>query len=328
MKTIGGAPEPDAGKSLAGAQKLVVSLDVGGSSVKAGLVDIDHALVSDAIRTYPMDSHGSAEAIIGQLMEILYDQSRRPDADGACFRGIAFGFPGPFDYEKGISYMQGIDKYDSLYGVDLRRIIRGRIRETGILTPQCDEFDVLFTNDATAYAFGEYLAGTCKDSRMALFLTLGTGCGSTFLRDGAKVQELFGKARTGWIFNQFYRDGIVDDFISRRGLFHLAQQHRIDMTGRDVKDLADLAYAGDLAAREVFAEYGGMLGEIIDTYTDAFDIPVDLVVLGGNISRSYSLFSETMHTRISHKDILVKVSTNLSRSALIGAASLFQTDSK
>ena len=60
---------------------------------------------------------------------------------------MRLAFPGPFDYAKGICLLRGLDKYDALYGVDLRRAFS---RGSGI-APE----DILFTNDASAFALGE-----------------------------------------------------------------------------------------------------------------------------------------------------------------------------
>ena len=34
-------------------------------------------------------------------------------------KGIGFAMPGPFDYVKGICYIQGVAKYENLYGINV-----------------------------------------------------------------------------------------------------------------------------------------------------------------------------------------------------------------
>lgn len=49
-------------------------------------------------------------------------------------KGIRLAFPGPFDYEQGICLMKGLDKYDRLYGINLRQVFSERLgvaRESG-----------------------------------------------------------------------------------------------------------------------------------------------------------------------------------------------------
>ena len=44
-------------------------------------------------------------------------------------RGVGMAIPGPFDYEHGISRMQGLNKYDAIYGIPLEPEIRERVPE-------------------------------------------------------------------------------------------------------------------------------------------------------------------------------------------------------
>ena len=60
---------------------------------------------------------------------------------------IDLAFPGPFDYKNGICLLQGLDKYDALYGCNLRRAFS----EISGLPEQ----KIQFINDAAAFALGE-----------------------------------------------------------------------------------------------------------------------------------------------------------------------------
>ena len=52
------------------------------------------------------------------------------EADGSVV-GVGMAIPGPFDYENGISRMQGLNKYDAIYGIPLEREIKARVPELG-----------------------------------------------------------------------------------------------------------------------------------------------------------------------------------------------------
>ncbi|MFQ9762219.1 MAG: hypothetical protein ACLRYE_02830 [Gemmiger formicilis] len=60
---------------------------------------------------------------------------------------IDLAFPGPFDYKNGICLLQGLDKYDALYGCNLRRAFS----EISGLPEQ----RIQFINDAAAFALGK-----------------------------------------------------------------------------------------------------------------------------------------------------------------------------
>jgi glucokinase len=90
--------------------------------------------------------------------------------------GVAFGFPGPFDYEAGICLIEGVEKYGALYGVNIRDAIRTRL--------DLGDLPILFRNDAEAAVVGETRYGAGRNYPRVIGVTLGTGCGSAFLVDG------------------------------------------------------------------------------------------------------------------------------------------------
>src|SRR5688572_27556271 len=95
-------------------ERPVIALDVGGSSVKSALVAADQQIVGD-VCVDVIQSGATADEILKMLAAIIsvhLDKMRE-------VRGIAFAFPGPFDYEQGICLIQNQAKYESLYGVNV-----------------------------------------------------------------------------------------------------------------------------------------------------------------------------------------------------------------
>ena len=119
-------------------------LDVGGTEIKAAVVQENGTLLGE-IRYFPANSRESAPVLLDHFAEILQLLAR----DCEAVTGIRMAFPGPFDYEKGISLMQGLDKYDSLYGLELRKELMQRLNLSGI-----KEEDILFINDVSAFCSG------------------------------------------------------------------------------------------------------------------------------------------------------------------------------
>lgn len=68
----------------------------------------------------------SAEKILDNLAGIC--RKLAGETDG-MIRGVGMAIPGPFDYEHGISRMQGLNKYDAIYGIPLEPEIRERVPE-------------------------------------------------------------------------------------------------------------------------------------------------------------------------------------------------------
>ena len=155
--------------------KLYALLDVGGTEIKRRTVSED-GIPIDQITHFPSKSKADSATIINNLSEIIRN------GNGMLPECVAMAFPGPFDYENGISYMKGIGKYDSIYGKPLRCMlykvlgrempiissiteeIKSFISFSSILSPniliiiQYSNLDTLVTlhfykNDLISYAF-------------------------------------------------------------------------------------------------------------------------------------------------------------------------------
>ncbi len=127
-------------------------LEVGGTHVTAVLVTADPwDLVRDSLRIVPLDADGTTTEILDEL--------------AAAANGLRVGrraewvvaVPGPFDYEGGVGLFRDVGKFESLYGVDVRRGLLRRIRP--------EPTEVRFLNDADAFGVGEYAVGAARRSR-------------------------------------------------------------------------------------------------------------------------------------------------------------------
>jgi glucokinase len=184
----------------------VIALDVGGSSVKSGRVS--RALAIGGARTDPIDPHGSAEAILGTFTHIirLHRAALGPDA---CL-GVAFGFPGPFDYPGGVCYIHNLQKYEAIYACDIRLALRQRLED--------ERLPIVFRNDAEAAVVGEACYGAGKAWQRVIGITLGTGLGSSQLVGGIPQISGPGIPAEGWLGAVPYRGEVADDWFSTRGL--------------------------------------------------------------------------------------------------------------
>src|SRR5271170_2166435 len=88
--------------------------------------------------------------------------------------GIAVAMPGPFDYSRGVSWLQ--HKFSAWYSVNIRNHLAIRFR--------IDEKNVVFLNDADAFLLGEL---QISFEARAIGITLGTGIGASFAVDGRAV---------------------------------------------------------------------------------------------------------------------------------------------
>ncbi|MDQ6858883.1 MAG: ROK family protein [Chloroflexota bacterium] len=277
-------------------------IEVGGTHVSSARIILrsDAADLVDLRRAdLPLDA--SRDEL---LACIVATASHAADPSIAAW-GVAV--PGPFDYARGISRIRGVAKLDGLYGVDLRRELAVALH---VRSPEL----IRFINDADAFLVGEAFAGAARGHRRAIGLTLGTGLGSAFLRDGGIVETGPGVPPEGRLDLAPFRGGAIEDLISRRGLLSAYAR-----AGADVIDIAGRARAGEAAGREVFARFGAALGEFMAPWLLAF-APTALVI-GGSIARSWDLFAEAFRQACPPALDLAScgVAERLEEAALLGA---------
>ena len=263
----------------------VLALDVGGTSVKSALVS-NGALLGEVRRT-PIPSQQSAPEILSAFATIIEDY---PEAEA-----LALAFPGPFDYASGVCRIQGLEKFGSLYGLNLAEALSGGR-------------PVRFCNDAEAAIVGEARYGAGVGFARLLGITLGTGLGSAFLVEGSPVVSGPGVPANGWLYSQPVSGAIADETFSIRGLKRRAEEAGLPTS--EPGEIQDAAF---------WRAFGSDLGRFLSPFVQAFEAEAVLVL--GGISGAYPLFGEALGLALS------PVEAHPGRLAggapLLGAASLF-----
>ena len=289
------------------AESRVLVYDVGGSHISAAVFDRGDCTVQGVVTEgYPSEQN------IDTFLNVLHSLGTRAAQDQADIPGVSIAMPGPFDYGRGVSWMQ--HKLPYLYGFDLRHALAARLGKA--------EAGVRFLNDAAAYLLGEITAGSARGVCRAVAITLGTGIGSAFAVDGHVLREGTGVPPGGEIWNLPYLGGILEDQISTRAV----RQSYQSRTGeeREVAAIAASA-AQDAVAAEVFSNFGHTLGTALRTVLAGFGPQV--VVLGGGISRSAQLFLQAAQAELETPRVELRVSALGEIAPLVGAgAAWFETE--
>jgi glucokinase len=288
------------GEKVKTTMDCVLSFDVGGSHVAAGLCrmsDLEVLHVAGA----PLLGIDSFE----RFVDMLHRLAEQVTVEDVNLSGAALAVPFPFDTEAGVSLMQ--HKLKPLYGRNLRTALAAKFGWSPL--------QLRFLNDACAYVLGELATGSLKGTRRAAGLTLGTGIGSAFTVNGACVVSGEGVPPEGEVWNLPYANATVEDLISTRAI---RAAYRT-LTGRDM-EVADIASAApyDPDARAVFAEFGMHLGQVLRDIVAPFR--PERVVLGGGIAHAAELFLPAAEPEIAGLGFQAVISTLFDRAPLVGAA--------
>jgi len=282
----------------------VIALDVGGTSVKSALVAPGGRVIGKPIIT-PIESSSEAENILQTFAQII--STHLGESHSSNLLGVAFGFPGPFDYTRGVCLIEGVEKYGAIYAVDIREALRARL--------ELGDLPILFRNDAEAAVVGEARYGAGRDYRRLIGVTLGTGCGSAFLVDGIPVISGRSVPPNGWLYLELFRGLRADDVFSSRGLE--SRLRSAGITERNVKDAAAAARAGNEAAHQVFEAFGADFGSFLDSHAVAF--AADAVLVLGRIAGAIDLFGPPLRQALSVPALPGERGAD---AALLGAADL------
>lgn len=303
--------------------KVYLMLDVGGTNIKAGVLAEDGSLWKDGILSFDAKSRGSREEIFQNFASVLAALTERLPKENLQIEGIGMAFPGPFDYEQGISLMQGLDKYDAIYGIPIEKELRNCFlsMKNGCLLRESRRF--VFLHDVEAFAMGESHYGRGRDCEKVMYLCIGTGAGSAFTRDRKILKGEDGSVPPrGWIFDTPFRGSIIDDYLSVRGLASLSGQAFKE--AKDGKELFRLCQEGDQVALAVYREFGRWLKEAISPFLAAF-CP-DGFVLGGQISKSFPFYGEAFAAECRERGTTIFLSEDTSESALKGLYVRMETE--
>lgn len=283
----------------------ILCLDVGGTELKGAAVSPRGELLAP-IRHLPANAKASREEVLEHLVGTL-NRLRQGTVTGA-----ALAFPGPFDYENGVCLLQGLDKYESLYGVNLRAVLS---RELGLPGEQ-----IRFCNDVGAFALGELGFGQAAGAEKSIFLCIGTGCGSAFGINGILADsDTPGVPPHGYVYDAPFLDGRIDDYISKRGLQALSRE----LLGESLegRELAERAAAGDEAAARCFGAFGLRLRDAAAPFLK--DFRPDCLCLGGQLTKSAPLFIGPLEDLCREMGARLYVTSDTSRRALQGLTRLF-----
>ncbi|NOU59868.1 ROK family protein [Marinifilum caeruleilacunae] len=297
-------------------KQYAIGVDVGGSHISSKSYDLtEKILLDNSFRSIKIDHSGSKVEILNRMVELLSPALK--DIERENLAGIGFAMPGPFDYVNGIALFSGENaKFVHLNEVNIRKELSERL--------EIEEEKIRFINDATAFAIGEYFNGGLQNTAKSLAITLGTGFGSAFLSNGIPVITEDTVPKEGCLWHLPFETGIADDYFSTRGLvnrFEAIAKQKVE----GVKQIADMASTHSLA-QDLFNDFGMKLAQFLSPWIRSFE--VESVVIGGNISKAFPLFQNSLQDEFQKQGVQLKTGSSqlLEDAAFIGSAMLLNEE--
>jgi len=252
-------------------ENSILCVDLGGTHCSAALVDpTSERVIPGSYHRDHVNSHAEKMQIFAEIASVI--QKTMGDRNGTV-QQLLISCPGPFDYQNGISLMDGMNKYQSLLQVNLKDFFA---EITGVSIEY-----IKFFNDAAAFLLGEVVHHKLKNKRV-VGLTLGTGLGSS-LYDQGKIEDLnYGSAT--------FKNGIAEDMISTRGILsHVSQT----FDGRDFENIKDLVDHPETAYKKEAFDF--LSRQLID-FLNQYIVPLspDSVIIGGSIAKAHRYFFEQL----------------------------------
>ncbi|WP_408008224.1 ROK family protein [Pseudalkalibacillus sp. A8] len=276
-----------------------IVMDVGGTNIKTAVLNYDGIPVFRD--TFDTQANESAGNIVNNFVSIIQRLNKKSKLD---IIGIGMAFPGPFDYENGISYMQNLGKFDQLYKLPFKKLLQEVIQKEGEFKKN---IPIIFGNDATLFGYGVAHFDSVQLGEKILCITLGTGCGSAFMENG-KISNENGIPKNGWIYNVPFKDGVIDDYLSARGLMRIVDEMKLKGY-LDGSELFQASKAGDRKALEVFDKFGEIVNSAITPFITLFQ--PERIVFGGQIAKSGKYFLESLQKENRNIDIESLVDSSL-----------------
>lgn len=314
-------------------KQYTIGVDLGGTAIKAGLVDENLQIVAKAScdTNLPRPASEVEESIAGLCRQVAQE-------GGVPFeqvKWVGIGTPGS------VNGATGMVEFNANFGYNNWPLAQDMHELLGC--------KVFIENDANAAAYGEYIAGAAKGAKYAVAITLGTGIGCGVIIDG-KIFSGYNHAGAelghmvivkGGRPCMCGRRGCWEKYASARALTEdtreAMRQHPDNMMwglvdGDLDKVNAKTAYdgmrAGDPLAAEViktFTEYVGCgLTDVVNIFQP------EIICIGGGVSKEGETLLAPLreyidreeYARASKKRVTLKTAQLRNDAGLVGAANL------
>ncbi len=291
--------------------KYCAGIDVGGTTVKMGLFQVDGTLVEKW--EIPTRKEDSGSHILEDIAESIKKKLKERKLTLADLEGAGIGVPGPVKSDGSNEVCVNLGWKDRNPTKELSALLDGLKVKTG--------------NDANVAALGEMWQGGGKGYNSIVMFTLGTGVGGGVVLDGKIVDGSHGAGGEVGHFTVNYEEtdqcncgghGCLEQYASATGVVRVTRQ-KLENTskasalrGREhisAKTVFDAAKAGDELALEVVDTLGMYLGRVMATVSMTVD--PEAYVIGGGVSKAGQILIDAIQKHYESNVTLIKEKAKL-----------------
>lgn len=307
-------------------KKYCFGVDVGGTSVKIGLFDVEGNILEKW--EIPTRTAHNGEAILPDIAQALAEKQEERGIDKLEVVGVGVGAPGPIDKD-GMVY----EAVNLGWGVF-------SLKET--LEELCG-LPVRAGNDANVAALGEMWKGGGQGYRNLVLVTLGTGVGGGIIINGEILNGATGAGgEIGHIHIEDNEEtpcncgnfGCLEQYASATGVVRLANRVLRETTEDSVlrqgeisaKAVFDAVKDGDAVAVKIAESFGEYLGKGLAAIAGV--VNPEAFVIGGGVSKAgeilFQFIEENYKKYVFHgsRDAKFKLATLGNDAGICGAAKL------
>lgn len=314
--------------------KYIVGIDIGGTNIKAGLVEAitGEILYSTSIKTESEKGADNTFDRIATLVEAIIAQNGATKAE---VLGIGMGIPGPVVNQEIVAFFAN---FPWAININVREAIEKR---TGL--------QVKVDNDVNVITAGEAWLGSAKGYKNVVCLALGTGVGGGILVNGELVSgfrgaggeighmvveadgKLCGCGHKGCLEAYCSANGVIREAVSR---LTVNKKNRVweliegDLSKVEAKHVFDAAKEGDAFALDIvdyIVKYLAIgIGNLINVLNP------EIIVIGGGVALAGDILFKPLNEeikktalRVSLEGIQIVPAALGNDSGVVGAAALF-----
>ena len=308
-----------------------VGIDVGGTGVKAGVVDDNGKIIAKASVKTAVEK--GADAVMEDMAQVAGMAVEQAGLEMEQIEAIGIGIPGVLDPATGVVPFCTNLGWHQVPVIERMHELTGR--------------PIFVDNDATVAALAESVAGISAGVKNSVFLTLGTGVGGGIVLDGKVYSGSHGVAselghhitHAGGELCTCGNRGCWERYASATALIRMGKEAAKDhpesalakFDDLTAKDVVDSAKAGDEAALAVFDQYTEELAMGMVNIINYLD--PEIIAIGGGVSAAGEFLLEPVREKLKkyvfYKDLPyaeIKLATMGNDAGIVGAAMLGRKD--